>query len=182
MAARRHPRAAALFGATLLYAANARCAPATLTADLTSPQAQAEATAAAQLPPAAPPPGHTVVEDPSGRKQVGGASVYANHFEGHRMADGQRFRHRGAVAASRSLPLGTVAKVTNLQTGRSATVTVEDHGPYVDGRTVDLTRATAAQIGLTRKSGVAPVEVAPVAVPQKDGTVKAGAGAVQGPA
>ncbi len=182
MAARCYPIAAALIGATLLYSAGARCAPATLTADLASPQAQAQAAAAAQLPPVAPPPGHRVVEDPSGRKQVGGASVYAGHFEGHRMADGNRFRHRGAVAASRSLPLGTVAKVTNLQTGRTATVTVEDHGPYVDGRAVDLTRATAAQIGLTRKDGVAPVEVAPVAVPQKDGTVKAGAGALPGPA
>ncbi len=61
-------------------------------------------------------------------------------------------------------------------------VTVEDHGPYVDGRTVDVTRSSAEQLGIGSREGVAPVIVAPVAVPQPDGTVKPGAGAVPGPA
>ncbi len=144
------------------------------------PAVQSQARALAQLPPVTPPQGsHHVPEDPSGRRQVGKASVYAGRFQGQQMADGERFRHAGSAAASRTLPLGTQARVTNLQTGQAALVTVEDRGPFVDGRTIDVSRATAQQIGLTRKAGVAPVEVAPVAVPQRDGTVKAGAGAVK---
>lgn len=98
------------------------------------------------------------------------------------MANGQRFNHAGQAAASKTLPLGTVAKVTNLETGRTAVVTVEDHGPYVDGRTIDLTKASAEQIGLGSKEGVAPVVVAPIAVPQPDGSMKPGSGALPGPA
>ncbi len=157
-------------------------APVTVPFDPKTTQVQAQAQAAARLPVATPPPGHRLVEDRTGRKQVGKASVYAGHFQGRRMADGNRFRHSGISAASRTLPLGTVAKVTNQETGQTALVTIQDHGPYVDGRTVDLTRATANQIGITRRGGVAPVVVAPVAVPQRDGTVKPGAGAIPGPA
>ncbi len=116
--------------------------------------------------------------DNSGRTQTGAASVYAPGFQGRRMADGTRFRHSGIAAASKTLPLGTVAKVTNLQTGRTATVVVKDRGPYVPGRTLDLSRATAAQIGLTHKQGIAPVKIDPVAVPQPDGTLKPGTGAI----
>jgi rare lipoprotein A len=94
------------------------------------------------------------------------------------MADGGRFHHDGTAAASRSLPLGTVAKVTNLETGKTATVTVEDHGPFVAGRALDVSKATADQLGITRHEGVSRVEIASVAVPQHDGTVKPGAGAV----
>jgi len=61
-------------------------------------------------------------------------------------------------------------------------VTVQDRGPFVDGRTVDLTKATAEQIGIGDREGVAPVVVAPIAVPQPDGTVKPGSGALPGPA
>ncbi len=143
------------------------------------PAVQSQARVLAQLPPVTPPHGRHVAEDPSGRLQVGKASVYASRFQGHQMADGERFRHTGSAAASRTLPLGTQARVTNLQTGQAALVTVEDRGPFVDGRTMDLSRATASQIGLTRKDGVAPVVVAPVAVPQPDGTVRPGAGAVK---
>jgi hypothetical protein len=98
------------------------------------------------------------------------------------MANGRRFNHAGDAAASKTLPLGTVAKVTNLKNGRTAVVTVEDHGPYVDGRTIDLTKTTSEQIGIGAHEGVAPVIVAPIAVPQPDGTIKPGAGALPGPA
>ena len=74
-------------------------------------------------------------------------------------------RHAGRAAASKTLPLGTVAKVTNTATGKTAEVTVEDRGPYVDGRTIDLSRSTARQIGLGTHDGVAPVVVA---VPRSD--------------
>jgi rare lipoprotein A len=100
-------------------------------------------------------------------KQVGKASIYARKFARRRMADGTPMDPAGNNAASKTLPLGTVARVTNLDTGRSATVTIQDRGPYVRGRIVDLSPATAEQIGLTRKEGVAPVEVEPIALPSQ---------------
>jgi rare lipoprotein A len=83
----------------------------------------------------------------------------------------------GDNAASRTLPLGTTAKVTNVETGKTAIVTIEDRGPYVDGRLVDLSPATAAKIGLTPRKGITKVVVAPIAVPLPDGKVKVGTAA-----
>jgi len=150
--------------------------------NLSSPQVQEEARKLAEQPALPPAPGHRVIEDRSGRKQAGKASVYAPIFQGRRMANGRSFDHAGHAAASKTLPLGTVAKVTNLESGRTAVVTVEDRGPYVNGRTVDLSKATAEQIGIGSREGVAPVIVAPIAVPQPDGTIKPGSGALPGPA
>jgi rare lipoprotein A len=149
--------------------------------DLNNPQVQEEARKLARQPPVLPPRGHHLVDDHSGRRQAGRASVYSSKFQGRRMANGRRFNHAGDAAASKTLPLGTVAKVTNLENGRTAVVTVEDHGPYVDGRTIDLTKTTSEQIGIGAHEGVAPVVVAPIAVPQPDGTIKPGAGALPGP-
>jgi rare lipoprotein A len=144
-----------------------------------TPAGQAEARKLNQLPPVRPPSGKNVVEDHSGRKQVGKASYYSQRFKGRRTATGKPFSPHEAVAASKSLPLGTTAKVTNQETGKSAVVSVEDRGPHVPGRILDVSPKTADDIGISKKEGVAPVEIAPVAVPQKDGTVKAGAGAAE---
>ena len=114
--------------------------------------------------------------DRSGRKRLGKASFYARRFFGRRMADGTPMNPHDDNAASRTLPLGTVARVTNLETGRSAVVTIQDRGPYVAGRIVDLSPATARQIGLTHEQGLALVEVAPLLVPQADGSLRALAG------
>lgn len=139
--------------------------------------------AAAASEPTSPPanPNHPAAAghklDRSGKKQVGKASFYARKFAGHKMADGTPMNPRDDNAASKTLPLGTTAKVTNLETGQSAVVTIQDRGPHVPGRIVDLSPATAEQIGLTKEEGLAPVEVAPIAVPLPDGGVKAGAGA-----
>jgi len=80
------------------------------------------------------------------------------------------------IVASKTLPLGSVAKVTNLENGKTATVKVQDRGPFVDGRVVDLAPKVANELDL-KKQGVASVEVKPVTVPQPDGGVKLGAGA-----
>jgi rare lipoprotein A len=117
--------------------------------------------------------------DRSGRKRFGKASFYARMFAGRKMADGNRMRPTGNNAASLTLPLGTTAQVTNLQTGKTAVVTIQDRGPYVGGRIVDLSPATARQIGLDRRTGVTEVEVAPITVPQPDGHIKLGDGALQ---
>lgn len=117
-------------------------------------------------------PGAKLQLDRSGKKRTGKASFYADHYSGKTMADGTPMRLYSNNAASITLPLGTTAKVTNLETGRSAVVTIRDRGPYVRGRIVDLSPATARQIGLERKHGLAKVEVAPLTIPLPDGTVK----------
>ncbi len=127
---------------------------------------------------AAPRPEHVIglgTPDLSARKRLGVASYYARQFFGKRMANGAPMNPRGNNAASRTLPLGTVAKVTNVDTGKSAIVKIEDRGPYIKGRIVDLSPSTASQIGLTRKKGVANVVVEPLSVPLPDGTIRVAA-------
>jgi rare lipoprotein A len=119
--------------------------------------------------------------DLSARKRLGMASYYARQFFGKRMADGALMNPRGSNAASRTLPLGTVAKVTNINTGESAIVEIEDRGPYIKGRIVDLSPSTARQIGITRRMGVAKVEVAPIVVPLPDGRIRFGSAAAELP-
>ena len=63
--------------------------------------------------------------------------------------------------------MDTRAQVTNLRTGKSAVVTIEDRGPHVRGRIIDLSPATAEQIGIERKQGIARVEVTPLELPGK---------------
>lgn len=133
-------------------------------------QKPAEPSTAAAAPPKPKP-------DFTGKKRLGIASFYADNFGGKPMADGAPMNLDGNNAASRTLPLGTKAKVTNLETGKSATVVIEDRGPYVDGRIVDLSPGTARKIGISRRQGLSTVVVAPITVPQPDGTVKLGAAA-----
>src|SRR4026207_2408568 len=127
------------------------------------------------------PPGAAMAQDVrpdlSGCMRAGIASVYADKFTGREMADGTRMNPDADNAASRTLPLGTTAKVTNLETGRSAEVTIQDRGPYVKGRIIDLSPATAREIGLDLQDGIATVVVAPIEVPLPDGGVKQGAAA-----
>jgi len=112
------------------------------------------------------------VLDRSGHKRVGKASFYASSFNNRTMSDGTRMRPESNNAASLTLPLGTTARVTNLETGRSALVTIKDRGPYVRGRIIDLSPATAHRIGLEPKQGLTKVAVVPLTVPLADGTVK----------
>lgn len=114
--------------------------------------------------------------DHSGRKEEGRASYYARYFNHRRMADGRQMNPNANVAASKTLPLGTTASVTNLQNGKTATVRIEDRGPFIDGRVVDLSPKVAGALDI-RKRGVAPVVVKPITVPLPDGQVKLGAGA-----
>lgn len=91
---------------------------------------------APQVSPATPP---TKLQlDRSGKKQIGRASFYKSSYAGKKMADGTPMQLYGDNAASTTLPLGTTARVTNLENRRSAVVTIRDRGPYVKGRIVDL--------------------------------------------
>ena len=91
-------------------------------------------------------------------EQVGNASWYGPAQDGDETASGEIFDQRKLTAAHRTLPLGTKAMVTNLKTGKSVKVTINDRGPYVKGRKIDLSRAAARQIGMS-KQGVARVKI-----------------------
>jgi rare lipoprotein A len=115
----------------------------------------------------------TTAPDRSGKKRTGLASYYHRMFVGRKMADGNRFDANGINAASRSLPLGTLALVTNVENNKSAIVRIQDRGPYAGNRIVDLSPRIAEELGITHK-GLAKVEVAPILVPLPDGTVRIG--------
>ena len=91
------------------------------------------------------------------RRQAGMASWYGPGFHGRTTANGERFNTHALTAAHRTLPFGSRVRVTNKATGRSIVVRINDRGPYVGGRVIDLSNASARAIGV---SGVAKVELA----------------------
>ncbi len=86
-------------------------------------------------------------------------SGIASVYSGGRTANGEHARSGGLTAAHRSLPFGTMVRVTNRHTGRSVVVRINDRGPFVRGRVIDLTPAAARAIGF---NGLAPVSLAVV--------------------
>lgn len=97
-------------------------------------------------------------------QQRGVASWYGRHWRGRKTASGQRYDERLLTAASLSLPLATRARVTNLRNGRSVDVVVNDRGPYIGGRIIDLSERAAAMLGMTR-AGLARVAVTALPAP-----------------
>ena len=87
--------------------------------------------------------------------QCGKASWYSM---GTKTASGERMNASALAAAHRSLPFGTRVKVENLNNGRSVVVRINDRGPFIGGRVIDLTRGAAERLGMV-KSGVASVKV-----------------------
>ncbi len=92
----------------------------------------------------------------SGGGERGLASWYGKEFDGLPTASGETFRPEKISAAHRTLPLGTVVDVTNEKNGRTVRVKINDRGPFVAGRIVDLSKAAAAEIGSVG-DGVVPV-------------------------
>ena len=78
---------------------------------------------------------------------IGRASYYGPGFAGRKTASGAVFRPEELTAAHRSLPLGTQVRVTNLNNGQSVLVTINDRGPYIRGRHIDLSVAAARSSG-----------------------------------
>lgn len=93
-------------------------------------------------------------------KQVekGEASYYHNKYRGKKTASGEKFRQYKRTAAHKTLPLGTKVKVTNLRNGKKVRVTINDRGPFVEGRIIDLSRKGARKINML-DDGVAPVKI-----------------------
>ena len=87
-------------------------------------------------------------EHPARHLQSGLATWYGPGFHGRRTASGERFNANAMTAAHRSLPFGTKVRVTNAATGRSVVVRINDRGPFGRGKIIDLSRASAAAIGL----------------------------------
>lgn len=91
--------------------------------------------------------------DPSlvGYTEHGIASYYAMKFQFRKTASGERFNQLALSAAHKTLPLGTKVRVTNLENNRSVTVRINDRGPFIDGRIIDLSRYAFSRIGDTKR-------------------------------
>ncbi len=102
---------------------------------------------------------YTPMRDWQGYQEVGEASWYGGRFHGRTTASGERFdTHRALTAAHKTLPFGVCARVRNLRNDATVMVRINDRGPFIEGRVIDLSRLAAAEVGLLR-DGVAPVRV-----------------------
>jgi rare lipoprotein A len=99
---------------------------------------------------------------PGARAEVGIASYYGESFDGRRTASGARYDPRALTCAHPSAPFGTRLKVTDLDSGRSVVVTVNDRGPFAPGRVVDLSLAAARALRMLER-GLARVRVERIA-------------------
>lgn len=93
--------------------------------------------------------------------QEGIASFYSDSFQGATTASGEPFDQQALTAAHPSLPLGTTVLVTRTDTGQEVEVLINDRGPYVQGRIIDLSKRAARQLGMLHR-GVVPVMVTQV--------------------
>lgn len=98
--------------------------------------------------------------------QYGKASWYGDKEHGRKSASGEVFNRYAYTAAHKELPFGTVVRVTNRENGRKVKVRINDRGPYVGGRVIDLSYAAAKSIGLIR-SGVAEVKIEVLSTPSE---------------
>lgn len=98
-----------------------------------------------------------VVKEP-GYHAVGLASYYGRKFHGRRTASGERYNMQALTAAHRTLAFGSRVEVTNLKNGRKVRVRINDRGPFIKGRIIDLSYAAAKQIGMLSR-GVARVKI-----------------------
>ena len=91
-------------------------------------------------------------------KEQGVASYYADKFDGRQTASSAVFHQNKLTAAHRTLPFGTRVKVKNISNGKTVKVTINDRGPFVQGRTIDLSKKAAKKIGMLQQ-GVAQVQM-----------------------
>lgn len=91
------------------------------------------------------------------------ASWYGPRFHGKQTANGEIYNQMALTAAHKSLPFGTVLKVTNIRNGKSAIIRINDRGPYIEGRDLDLSKGTAQALGMMSR-GVIKVTVKEIAL------------------
>ena len=109
------------------------------------------------------------VADAKGFRERGTASWYGSDFHGKRTANGEIYDMDGMTAAHKTLPLGTLVRVSNLENNREVEVRINDRGPFVQGRIIDLSREAAKRIGMMG-AGTARVEIAAIGQAIKPGT------------
>jgi rare lipoprotein A len=97
---------------------------------------------------APPPPPPAVVGSPTAQAEVGLASWYGHPYHGRSAASGEIYDMEQLTAAHRTLPFGTLLRVVNLENSKSVDVRINDRGPFVDDRIIDLSHAAASAIGL----------------------------------
>lgn len=90
--------------------------------------------------------------------QTGKASFYADKFDGGPTASGEKYKHSKKTGAHKTLPFGTKVRVTNLENNKTVDVVINDRGPYVDGRIIDLSKSAAEELGFINK-GIADVKL-----------------------
>lgn len=90
--------------------------------------------------------------------ETGKASFYADKFKGRKTASGQIFRQNKRTAAHKTLPLGTKVKVTNLSNGKTVKVRINDRGPFVAGRIIDLSKKAARKLNMV-DAGVSNIKI-----------------------
>ncbi len=88
----------------------------------------------------------------------GVASYYADKFKGRKTANGETFRQYKMTAAHKTLPFGTKVRVKNLKNGRTVKVRINDRGPFVKGRIIDLSKKAARRLGMIN-DGISEVEI-----------------------
>jgi rare lipoprotein A (peptidoglycan hydrolase) len=86
------------------------------------------------------------------------ASWYGPYFHGRKTASGNIFNQYALTAAHKTLPLGTIVKVTNIKNTRSVVVKINDRGPYIDGRVIDMSKTAAEELKML-DGGIAPVKI-----------------------
>ncbi len=94
----------------------------------------------------------------TGFSESGVASWYGKKFHGRKTASGERYNQNAMTAAHKTLPFGTRVRVTNLENKKSVSVVVNDRGPFVKGRIIDVSRAAAKKLGML-DSGTARVRI-----------------------
>ncbi|MCC7532345.1 MAG: septal ring lytic transglycosylase RlpA family protein [Bacteroidia bacterium] len=99
-------------------------------------------------------------------KQTGIASYYAKKFNGRRTASGERYHGRMLTAAHRTLPFGTLVRVSDVKTGKWLIVRINDRGPFRKKRIIDLSYEAARQLGMTKGKGLLKVKIRVVEAPQ----------------
>ncbi|MFY7651100.1 MAG: septal ring lytic transglycosylase RlpA family protein [Chitinophagaceae bacterium] len=92
------------------------------------------------------------------KTQTGMASFYADKFIGRPTASGEKYDAKKLTAAHKTLPFGTIVQVTNLRNNKTVTVRINDRGPFVAGRIIDLSKAAAEAIDMV-KMGVVSVKI-----------------------
>lgn len=133
--------------ALVLIAPVIGCSSVTQSAPRPSPVASPTQTGPTPAPSSSGAEASPIAELPVRAVQDGVASWYGPGFHGRITANGETFDQTALTAAHRSLPLPSLARITRLDTGASVLVRVNDRGPYIDGRIVDLSRAAAEALG-----------------------------------